>query len=120
MEAIGSGSAAVDEGFECEDCGHRWYYTKAACPACAAEAIGTYTLETGVVESVTVVHATPDGVRSPNRLALARFDGVGLVAQVSADAESLAPGDTVRFDGEFTLREGKSGETTGPRLVAVP
>jgi hypothetical protein len=61
------------------------------------------------------VETTPPDVRAPNRLALARFGEVQLIAQ-AADGD-LSPGDTVRFEWSHRLRE--SPDQTDPRLVAV-
>ncbi|SHG40502.1 acetyl-CoA C-acetyltransferase [Halobaculum gomorrense] len=56
----------------------------------------------------------PGDVRSPNSLALADFDGVGLIAQVDGEA---AVGDRVAFAGAFRLRNGD--EERQPRLRVV-
>lgn len=109
----------VDCAYECMDCGHRWYYTKPICPECASDSIELYDLDTGIVESVTTVHATPGGVRSPNRLALVRFGEIGVVAQIAEDTTELDSGDRVRFAGEYVLRETRSGPITGPRLTTA-
>lgn len=105
--------------FHCRRCEHRWYYTKPVCPECNSDTIAPYTLDTGRVESTTTVYATPVGVRSPNRLALVRFEDVGVIAQIADDSAPLAQGDRVELVGEYTLREGDTGTVTGPRLSNV-
>jgi len=109
----------ADRAYRCVECTHRWYYTKPICPECGSDTIETYDLDVGTVASVTVIHATPDGVRSPNRLALARFDGVGVLAQVADSVDGLAAGDEVRFADDYVLRETDAEVITGPRLVAA-
>ncbi|MDZ7745751.1 MAG: hypothetical protein U5K28_04215 [Halobacteriales archaeon] len=103
----------VDHAFECGDCGERWYYTKRLCPACRSEAITTYELGEGEVVARTDVAVTPPDVRSPNLLALVRFEGVQLIAQLTEAAEV---GATVTFDRAYQLREGVTGQ---PRLTPV-
>ena len=109
----------VDRAYRCVKCNRRWYYTKLICTGCGSDTIETYDLDVGTVASVTVIHATPDGVRSPNRLALARFDGVGVLAQVADSVDGLAAGDEVRFADDYVLRETDTDVITGPRLVAA-
>lgn len=104
----------VDQGFECERCGHRWYYTKPRCPECGDDAVSTYDLPRGELVAVTEVHATPSDVRSPNRLGLARFGDVQIVAQLDGEPSS---GDAVAFAGEHRLRSGD--DDTAPRLTRV-
>lgn len=112
-------SSQVDHAHHCTECNHQWYYTKPICPSCEQNTIETYELDVGVVESTTIVHTTPQGVRSPNRLALARFEGIGVIAQVADTADALVAGDSVRFAGEYVLRETASEMITGPRLIAT-
>ena len=109
----------VDRAYRCVKCNRRWYYTKLICTGCGSDIIETYDLDVGTVASVTVVHATLDGVRSPNRLALARFDGVGVLAQVADSVDELSTGETVRFAGDHVLRETDADVITGPRLVTA-
>ncbi|GAA0232515.1 hypothetical protein [Halobaculum roseum] len=110
------GDPPADRAFVCRECGRRWYYTKPRCPDCGGDPSvhGTEELGAGEVRAVTRVEVTPGDVRSPNRLALADFDDVGLIAQVDGDA---AVGDRVAFAGSFTLREG-DGERQ-PRLRVI-
>lgn len=105
---------AADEAYRCSECDHRWYYTRGGCPACGHDAADTYRLGEGELVTVTSVEVTPPGVRSPNRLGVARFDGVQLLAQIAGPA---AVGDTVRFAGEYRLREEE--ERPQPRLTRV-
>lgn len=106
---------AVDRAFRCADCGRRWYYHRRRCPDCSGTDATTYELGTGELVAVTSVEMTPPDVRSPNRLGLARFDGVRLIAQL-AD-ETLSPGDIVAFAGAHRLRDGQ--EELRPRLTAA-
>jgi uncharacterized OB-fold protein len=109
----------ADRAYRCPECKHQWYYTKPICLECGSDVIETCDLDVGTVASVTVVHATPEGVRSPNQLALAHFDGVGVLAQVADSVDELAAGDGVRFAGDHVLRETDSDVVTGPRLMAT-
>lgn len=104
----------IDQGFECEHCGHRWYYTRPRCAECRGAEFAPYDLPRGELLSVTEVHATPPDVRSPNRLGLARFGDVQLIAQLDGDASS---GDPVEFAGAHRLRSGD--EEPEPRLTPV-
>ncbi|MFC6787258.1 hypothetical protein ACFQFH_15715 [Halobaculum halobium] len=63
---------------------------------------------------MTRVEVTPGDVRAPNRLALADFDGVRLIAQVDGEA---AVGDRVAFAGAFDLRDGD--DERQPRLRVI-
>ena len=105
----------VDRAFVCDDCGNRWYYTRNRCPDCRGDAISTYELADGELLAWTDVAVTPADVRSSNRLGLARFGDVQLIAQVSDDEISV--GDRVEFAGAYRLRDGD--ETTQPRLTTV-
>ncbi|OVE83041.1 hypothetical protein [Natronolimnobius baerhuensis] len=59
---------------------------------------------------------SPDDVRSPNRIALVRFDdGVQVIAQVTNDPVSV--GETVTFAGSYRLRDGELKDV--PRLRPV-
>lgn len=111
------GDPPADRAFGCRECGRRWYYTKPQCPDCGSEpsAHTTEQLGEGTVQAVTRVEVTPGDVRSPNRLALADFDGVRLIAQVTGD--DPAAGDRVAFAGSFTLRGGDDARQ--PRLRVV-
>jgi uncharacterized OB-fold protein len=106
---------AVDRAFRCADCGRRWYYQRRRCPDCSGTDATTYGLGTGELVAVTRVEMTPPDVRSPNRLGLASFDGVRLIAQLADEA--LSPGDAVAFAGANRLRDGD--EALRPRLDAV-
>lgn len=105
----------VDHGFVCESCGHRWYYTRRACPECRARTVSTYQLTTGDVVTWTTVGVTPPDVREPNRLAVVRFGDVQLIAQLEED--EITAGETVEFTGEHRLRGSTSD--TAPRLTRV-
>jgi uncharacterized OB-fold protein len=104
----------VDRAFVCDDCGCRWYYTRSRCPDCGGDGISTYRLDAGELLAVTDIAVTPPDVRSPNRVGLARFGDVQLIAQLRDDA---SVGDRVVFAGEFRLREGD--EPTKPRLQSA-
>jgi len=112
------GDPPADRAFVCRECGRRWYYTKPQCPDCDSDPSvhGTEKLGEGEVQAVTRVEVTPTDVRSPNRLALADFDGVGLIAQVAGDDDPTA-GDRVTFAGSFTLRG--DDDRRQPRLRVV-
>lgn len=56
---------------------------------------------TGVLQSTTTVYITPDGVRLSNRFALARFEAVSVIAQISDCSDELAVGDQLQFPGEY-------------------
>lgn len=105
----------VDHAFACDDCGNRWYYTRNRCPNCRSDGISTYELADGELVAWTDVAVTPSDVRSSNRLGLARFGDVQLIAQVSDDEVSV--GDRVAFAGAYRLRNGD--ETAEPRLTVV-
>jgi uncharacterized OB-fold protein len=104
----------VDQAFVCDGCGRRWYYTRSRCPGCGGRGISTYRLGRGELLAVTDIAVTPPDVRSPNRVGLARFGDVQLIAQLQEDA---SVGDTVVFAGEYRLRDGD--ESTKPRLQSV-
>lgn len=105
----------IDHAFVCESCDERWYYTRERCPACRSTDHRTDRLRRGEVVAATTVHATPPGVRSPNRLGLVRFEhGVTLVAQLGDDSSA---GDTVAFGAVELLRDGNR-PVSGPRLAA--
>ncbi|MFB1064596.1 Zn-ribbon domain-containing OB-fold protein [Natrinema sp. H-ect4] len=106
----------TDHAFVCESCENRWYYTRDRCPECRSTAADSYRLREGTVVTATTVHATPPGVRSPNRLGMVRFDGdVTIVAQLGDDSSA---GDTVRFGDVSVLRAGDRS-ASGPRLVGL-
>ncbi|SDX74593.1 Zn-ribbon domain-containing OB-fold protein [Halobellus clavatus] len=105
----------TDLAFRCEQCGHRWYYTRGRCPDCGEEEVTTDELGVGELLASTRVDVTPEDVRSPNRLGLVAFDDVQVIAQL--DGEGVSVGDRVTFSGEHTLREGD--EQTHPRLTPV-
>lgn len=108
--------APLTHGYECEDCGEKWYYTRSRCPACAGREHGTYRLGEGELLAGSVVHVTPPGVRDENRLGLATFDGVNVIAQVEGDA---AVGDRVEIDGVHDLRTVDGEALSGPRLTRI-
>lgn len=106
----------ANRAFACRECGRRWYYTKPQCPDCGSDpsAHGTETLGEGDVRAVTRAEVTPGDVRAPNRLALAEFDGVRVIAQVDGGA---AVNDRVAFAGAFRLRSGD--DERQPRLRVI-
>ncbi|MEY7851734.1 Zn-ribbon domain-containing OB-fold protein [Natrarchaeobius sp. A-rgal3] len=110
-----SDSVPVDHAFVCEECGHRWYYTRRRCPDCAGTEHSTYELEVGELLAWTENRVTPADIRSPNRLGLARFGEVQLIAQLS-DGE-VSVGDRIAFEGDYQLRRGS--EAQNPRLTPV-
>lgn len=105
----------VDEGFECTACGNRWYYTRRRCSECGVDDISRYDLTRGTLVTRTEVHATPPDVRRPNRLGLARFGDVHVVAQLGGS--DIAAGDRVEFVGTHRLRDRQ--DATAPRLTVV-
>ncbi|MFA1609768.1 Zn-ribbon domain-containing OB-fold protein [Halobellus rubicundus] len=105
----------ADEAFECPDCGARWYYTRHRCPDCGEREAATVELGVGELVAATRVEVTPADVRSPNRLGVAAFGDVRLVAQI--DGSDVDVGDRVAFDGAYALREGD--ERREPRLTAA-
>lgn len=104
----------VDQAFRCESCAHRWYYTRGSCPECRSDDLSTVELGVGEVIGTTTVAVTPPDVREPNRLALAQFGDIQLIAQLTAE---VAVGDQVEFSGEYELRDG--GEKRAPRLTPI-
>lgn len=109
-------SLPVDRAFACRACDRRWYYTRCRCPDCGAAEFSTYRLGDGVLVALTEIAVTPDDVRSPNRIAMARFDeDVQVTAQVTGD--DVSTGDRVAFDGAHRLR-GRS-DVDNPRLVSA-
>lgn len=98
---------------QCEDCGTAWAYDRVRCRECGGADFREVELGVGELVSTTVSRVTPPGVREPNPLGIADFNGVSLVAQL-AD-EDLAAGDSVVLAGEYDLRDGY----VGPRLEAT-
>ena len=105
----------VDHAFVCSACGHRWYYTRSRCPDCGAADPSTYELADGELVAWTDIAVTPRDVRSPNRVGLARFGDVTVIAQV--DADSISVGDPVSFAGSHRLRDGTDADQ--PRLTPL-
>ncbi|MCD2201705.1 hypothetical protein LPA44_17740 [Halobacterium sp. KA-4] len=103
----------VDEAFRCGDCENEWYYTRNRCPDCQSATFSTYRLREGELVAYTTVNVTPPDVRSANVLGLAAFGDVRLIAQMSDDDPEV--GDSVRFAGQYELREGgeKRARLTG-------
>lgn len=100
---------------ECTDCGRRTFYEKRYCTECGNGEWNEREPGTGELLAVTTVHVSPDGVRKPNRLGVAQFEGqANLTAQVESD---LDVGDRIRIDGENALRDGEDGPRVGPRFV---
>ncbi|MWV41973.1 hypothetical protein [Natrialba sp. INN-245] len=109
------GPVPVDHAFVCADCGHRWYYTRRRCPDCGGTDVSTYELAVGELIAWTENRVTPADIRSPNRLGLARFGEVQVIAQLTDDEASV--GDQVAFEGAYHLRHGS--ETPKPRLTPL-
>lgn len=107
----------MSRALECVDCGRRTFYDKRRCLDCGSDTFENVEPGQGELLSITTVEVTPDGVREPNDLGLAAFDGeANVVAQLDDD---LSVGDAVRLEGEYELREGREGPMRGPRLIAV-
>ncbi len=104
-------------GFECKECDRRWYYDRHCCPNCGSTRFGDWRLGTGELVASTISRVTPPNVRDKNRLGLAEFDDVHVIAQLPADEESPAIGDIVELKGSFTLRDDRDETTVGPCLV---
>lgn len=103
--------------FECGDCGHQTFYDKRRCPECGHDDFTRVPAGEGELLAVTVVHVTPEGVRTPNTLGLARFaGGANIVAQLEGDLEV---GETVTLVGDRDLRKTDDGIITGPRIASV-
>lgn len=99
---------------ECTDCGQRTFYEKRRCLVCAADSFERRDPGVGELLATTTSHVTADGVRNPNRLGLARFDGdTNVIAQLDGDLE---PGDAVRLEDGAELRETDAGTLRGGRL----
>lgn len=102
---------------ECTNCGRRTFYEKRRCPDCGSGSFEPWEPAVGELLAVTTSHVTPDGVRQPNPLGLARFgEDVDVVAQLE---DELEPGDAVRLADGYELREVESGPLVGARLVAA-
>lgn len=69
---------------------------------------------TGELLAITTVQVTPKGVREPNQLGLAEFEGANLIAQIGND---LDVGDGVKIDDGNVLREGDEGTRIGAQFV---
>lgn len=106
----------VDHAFVCSVCDNRWYYTRDRCPDCGAADPSTYELGDGELVAWTDVAVTPRDVRRPNRIGLARFGDVAVIAQIDADADVISVGDPVTFAGSHRLRDGTDEK---PRLTPV-
>jgi len=102
---------------ECTDCGQRTFYEKRRCLACGAGSFERHDPGVGELLATTTSHVTADGVRNPNRLGFARFEGdTNVIAQLEGDLE---PGDTVRLTDGAELRETDTGVLKGCRLSAA-
>lgn len=107
----------MTDAFECVDCGWRTFYERSRCPECGNESFEPWQPTVGTLLAKTTNYVTPDGVRQPNALGLARFDGdVDVVAQLEDDVE---PGDDVRLEDGYELRETDDGALIGARFVAA-
>ncbi|MFB6271228.1 MAG: Zn-ribbon domain-containing OB-fold protein [Halobacterium sp.] len=98
----------------CETCGETWAYDRARCQVCGGEQFRETPLGEGELVAVTVSRVTPSGVREPNHLGVARFEGGVKVTAQLAD-EALSAGDSVVLAGDYALR----GDERGPRLESV-
>lgn len=117
--SAGEEDGRLDRGVECNDCERRWYYDRHRCPDCGGTDHRPVDLGRGELVARTVARVTPPDVREENPLGLARFDGVGVAAQLPPDEESRPEvGDAVELRGSFPLRRGPDGRVTGPRLVS--
>lgn len=100
---------------ECANCGRRTFYEKQRCLDCESDQFDERDPGTGELVSITRVYVTPDGVREPNRLGLARFKhGANLIAQFDGD---LSVGDAVSLSVDSELRDVEGDVHIGPRLV---
>lgn len=101
---------------QCADCGYRTFYEKQHCMDCGSQEWDNQEPGVGELLAITTVHVSPKGVRSPNRLGLAKFEGANLVAQIGED---LSVGDNVKLDDGNILREGENGSQIGALFVAA-
>lgn len=101
---------------ECSDCGRGTFYDKRRCGDCGNDAFRAREAGVGTVRATTTVHVTPDGVDEPLMLGLAVFGDARVIAQLDDD---LSVGDSVRLEGEVTLRERGDEQFDGSRLVTV-
>lgn len=107
----------MTDAFACSDCGWCTFYERERCPDCGCGSFETVDPGVGELLAVTHVHVTPSGVRRRNPLGLARFSGdVDVVAQLDDDLE---PGERVRLEDGFALRETDGRALAGSRLVAA-
>jgi uncharacterized OB-fold protein len=101
---------------ECRHCGRRSFYRKSYCPNCGHEEVSTLDPGDGELLATTTVTVTPNGVREPNRLGIAKFaGGANMIAQLGD--ESLSVGDSVRLEEDCVLREGEKGQVRGAQFV---
>jgi len=93
--------------------GHLTYPTHPRCPECGKPQDGTVELQarTATVLTWTLATATPPGVRSPNPLAIVRFevDGQSVQALGGLTTEDVETGDEVRPVHVDELREPGAG-----------
>lgn len=109
-----------DTGFVCNGCKRRWYYARACCPDCGSRDYTTCSLGAGRLIATTVTHVTPNDIREPNALGLAKFDsGVHVIAQLAETYDDPRTNDPVRLRGEHTLRGLSEDLVTGPQLTRV-
>lgn len=105
----------MTDAFQCVDCGWRTFYEKERCLECGGDEFEPWRPGEGELLSVTTIRVTPDGVREPNRLGLAVFEGgASVVAQLDGD---LAVGDAVVLSGDRQLSERRGSVLTGPQFV---
>ncbi len=113
---------------ECPE-GHLTHPPHRRCPECGREQTGTVDLadRTASVVTWTTAHATPPGVRAPNRLAVVEFEvGDRRVRALGGTTEAVSVGDTVRpvyvaelRDTEAGIRHPDSQEWDGYRFEPV-
>ncbi|NHN48021.1 hypothetical protein G9464_10480 [Halostella sp. JP-L12] len=101
---------------ECSNCGYRTFYKKKHCLECGGQEWNKQEPGVGELLAITTVHVSPEGVREPNRLGIARFEGANLVAQIR---KGLNPGDNVKLDDSNILREGDNGTHVGAQFAPV-
>ena len=92
--------------------GHLSYPPHRRCPDCGRPREGTVDLAERTAEVVTwtTAHATPPGVRSPNRLAIVAFEIDGrTVRALGGTTDEVAIGDTVRPVYVEELRDPEAG-----------
>lgn len=101
---------------ECTNCGYRTFYEKRHCMECGNQQWDKRDPGVGELLAITTVHVSPTGVREPNQIGLAKFEGANLIAQTRED---LDVGDSVKLDDGNVLREGDDGAQIGAQFVSA-